>query len=358
MLSSLSCILAEGLQTGGHFMMTLAKISAGGTPQQTSARQKVLSERDIASFTRQLATMLKAGLPISNALETLSRGQHRSAISRQMLADIRQKVGAGNSLSTALETCPVPFDRLYLRLVRAGEETGSLDTLLERLASQMERTLALKGRIKSMLYYPALVIIVALFMIAVAFHGLFFPVLLSLAALIGGVWGILKARKASMDFRIGLDRLLLNLPVFGKLVRDSAIARWSRVLSTAYASGMPLIEAMGLLDGTTGNHVYDSACRHIQLALERGDTLLQAVQTAHVFPEMVLQTITVGESTGELDSALNKLAEYHEQEVDVRIAIIISLIPPLITIVLGVLIGILLISFYSSRFSAIENLGL
>jgi type IV pilus assembly protein PilC len=338
--------------------MKQVKIPAGGARSQPSVPQKAISERDVANFTRQLASMLKAGLPISNALETLSRGQHRSAISRQMLADIRQKIGAGDSLSSALETCSVSFDRLYLQLVRAGEQTGSLDILLERLAGQMERSLALKGRIKSMLYYPALVIIVALFMIAVAFSGLFFPVLLSLAALIGGVWGILKARKASMDFRIGLDRLLLNLPVFGKLVRDSAIARWSRVLSTAYASGMPVIEAMGLLDGATGNHVYDTACQHIQLALERGDTLCQAVQTARVFPDMVLQTITVGESTGELDSALNKLAEYHEQEVDVRVAIVISLIPPLITIVLGVLIGILLISFYSGRFSAIEDLGL
>ncbi|MDR2625209.1 MAG: type II secretion system F family protein [Zoogloeaceae bacterium] len=338
--------------------MRQARIPADGARRQTSARQEAISEQEIADFTRQLATMLKAGLPMANALETMSRGQHRSAAANRMLADIRCKIGEGSSFFTALETAPFRFDTLYLQLVCAGEQTGALDALLERLASQMERALAIKGKLKSMLYYPALNILVALVMIAIVFPGLFFPVLLSLAALIGGVWGILKARKTSRDFRIGVDRLLLDLPVFGKLARDSAIARWSRVLATAYASGMPLIEAVRLLDGATGNHVYDRACHHIHFALERGDTLLQAVQAARVFPEVVLQTITVGDSTGKLDGALNRLAEYHEQEVDLRTATIISLIPPIITIVLGILVGILLVIFYTGRFSAIDSLGL
>ncbi|MDR3157553.1 MAG: type II secretion system F family protein [Zoogloeaceae bacterium] len=334
-------------------MTEQVKIPAGGARRQTSARQEAISEREIANFTRQLATMLKAGLPISSALETLSRGQHCSAAVNRMLADIRRKVGNGSSFFAALETCPVRFDTLYLQLVRAGEQTGALDAILERLASQMEYILTIKGKLRSMLYYPTLTVLVALGMIAFAFPNLFFPVVLNLAALIGGAWGVLKARKTSRDFRIRLDRLLLNLPVFGKLARDSAIARWSRVLSMAYASGVPLIETMGLLDGATGNHVYDRACRHIQFALERGDTLLQAAQTARVFPDMALQAISTGESTGKLDSALNKLAEYHEQEVDVRVAIIVSLTPPLITIVLGILIGILVISFYSEYYGGL-----
>jgi type IV pilus assembly protein PilC len=339
--------------------MKQAEISAGagsgGARRRTSAGQKAMSERDIANFTRQLAAMLKAGLPVGRALENLSRGR-RSTATNQMLANIRREVEDGSALFAALETCPATFDPIYLQLVRVGEQMGTLDVILERLASQMERTLALKSRIKSMLYYPALVIIVALVMIAIVFPALFFPVVLSFTALIGGVWWLLIAWKTSRDFRTRADRLLLNIPIFGRLAHDSAIARWSRVLSMAYASGMPLIEAMRLLDGATGNHVYDRACRHVQLALERGGTLLQAVETARVFPEMVLQTIATGESTGKLDSALNKLAEYHEQEVDVRVATIISLIPPLITIVLGILIATLLISFYGGRLSALENL--
>jgi type IV pilus assembly protein PilC len=341
--------------------MKQAEIPADTAHRQTLAHREAMSERELANFTRQLATMLKAGLPLSSALETMSRGQGRSAPTHRMLADIRHEIEAGNSLSAALETCPVRFDPLYLSLVRAGERTGALDALLERLASQMERTLALKGRIKSMFHYPALTVIVALGMIAIVFPGLLFPVVLSLAALIGGVWKLLDAWKRSRGFRIWADRLVLGIPVLGRLARDSAIARWSRVLSTAYASGIPLIETMSLLDGTTGNHVYDQACQHIQLALERGDTLLQATRTARVFPEMVLQTITTGESTGKLDSVLDKLAEYHEQEVDVRVATVTSLIPPLITIVLGVLVGLLLVSFYGSgggNISAIEKFGL
>ncbi|MDR2689551.1 MAG: type II secretion system F family protein [Azoarcus sp.] len=335
--------------------MKRAETPAGGACRQTSARPETMRERDIANFTRQLATMLKAGLPMSCALETMSRGQGSMIVNR-MLTDIRCKIEGGSSLFAALETCPVPFDPFYLQIVRAGEQTGTLDILLGRLASQLECTLALKGRIKSMLYHPALTIIVALGMIAIVFPGLFFPVTLFLAILIASTWGFFSARKTSRDFRMGVDRLLLDIPVFGKVARDNAIARWSRSMSTAYFSGMPLIETMGLLDGVTGNHVYDRACRHIQSALEHGDTLFQAVRAARVFPEMVLQTITVGESTGKLDSALDKLAEYHEREVDLRIATITSLIPRLIIIVLGILIGFLLISFYSGRATSVLDL--
>jgi type IV pilus assembly protein PilC len=326
--------------------MRQAGNSAGG------ARQKGARERDIANFTRQLATMLKAGLPLLSALETMSRAQNPAPVTR-MLADIRRKIMDGNSLFDALESSPVQFDLLYLHLVHTGEQAGTLDTILERLARQMERVLTLKKRLKSMLYYPSLIILVSLVMIAIVFPGLLFPVILSLTVLIGGTWGLFKAWKASRNFRVWADRLLLNIPVFGKLVRDSAIARWSRTLSTSYASGIPLNDAMRLLNGTTGNHVYDQACQHVQLALERGDTLLQAAQSARVFPEMVLQTLSTGESTGKLDSILNKLAEYYEEEVDVRVATVISLFPALVSIVMGILLGFLIISFYSGRLAAI-----
>ncbi|MDR1935576.1 MAG: type II secretion system F family protein, partial [Candidatus Accumulibacter sp.] len=305
----------------------------------SGARQRAMSERDVANFTRQLATMLKAGLPMLRALETLVRAQHYSAPASRMLADIRRKVENGSPLSDALEKYPRQFDRLYLHFVRAGERAGALDALLERLADQKERVLALKSRLKSMLHHPALVLLVALVTIAIVFPGLLLPLVLFLALLMGGAWWLFRTWKTSKNFRKWVDRCLLEIPVFGRLARHSAIARWSRVLSTAYAAGIPLIEAVGLLDGATGNHVYDQASLRVQAALKRGGTLLQATRAARVFPDMVLQAITTGESTGELDSMLNRLAEHYEQEVENGVSAVISVMPLLITIVLGVLVG-------------------
>ncbi|MDR1887992.1 MAG: type II secretion system F family protein [Zoogloeaceae bacterium] len=322
----------------------------------SGASRQTISERDIADFTRQLATMLKAGLPMLRALETMARGQRHASSVHRMLTDIHSTIEGGNPLSAALEKYPRQFDRLYLHLVRAGEHAGALDALLERLAYQKERILALKGRFKSMLYYPALIIIVALGTMAIIFPiRLFLLAVLLLAMLIGGAWWFFTSWKTSRNFRVWVDHRVLDIPVFGKLARNSAIARWSRTMSTAYASGVPLIEATGLLDGATGNHVYDKASCRVQAALERGDTLSRATQAAQVFPDMVLQIIATGESTGELDSMLNKLAEHYEQEVDTSVSAIISLTPSLIIAVLGILVGILLISFYGGDFG---NIGI
>jgi type IV pilus assembly protein PilC len=336
------------------------------------------SEQDIALFTRQLATMLKAGLPMLRALDVMARGLNGAVPASRLLADIRRNVESGRPLSSALEKYPRQFDRLYLHLVRAGEHTGALDAILERLALHKERMLALKRRIKSAFYYPAFVAVVALIAIAVVLafqpaingpapdnlhfiaravrHALLFfshywPLILATPAL--GAWWLFTIWKTSENFRNRADRWLLNSPIFGKLTRYSAVARWSRVLSTLYAAGVPLIEGMGLLHGATGNHVYDEASLRIQTALEQGDTLAEATVATRLFPDMAVQMIITGETTGALDASLARLADHYETEVTNAAAALASLLTPLITVVMGIVIGILVIGSHLLNFANI-----
>ncbi|GHU14377.1 type II secretion system protein F [Betaproteobacteria bacterium] len=333
----------------------------------------MMNERDVALFTRQLAQMLLSGLPMLQALALLTRGQWAR---NPILASIQREVEAGRPLSVALAKHPRLFDKLYLHLVRAGEHTGSLDTILERLAQYKERTLALKARIKSAFYSPAFTAIIALIVIAVvlswhpALNGVESPLhageelpliarivrgalmffsrhwLLILATPIAGVWGLFRAWKTSAQFRQQADHWLLHSMIFGRLVHQSALARWSRALATLYAAGVPMIDALGSVSGTTGNHVYDEATRRIQSAVERGSSLTEAVKTTRLFPDMAQQLIATGETTGALDTTLTRLAEYYEMEVNNASRALTSLLNPLITVVMGIMIGIMVIGLH------------
>jgi type IV pilus assembly protein PilC len=339
-----------------------------------------MNEQELMFFTRQLATMLKTGLPMTQTLGILARGNRWSAPTNRLLADMQREVAQGRPLSVALARHPRQIDALYLHLVRAGEHAGSLDAILERIADYKERMLALKNRIKSAFYYPAFVTIVALIVIAlvlrfnpmlngssppaanlpfiarVVYTSLLFfgrHWLLILALPIGAAWGLFQAWKRSPDFRNQIDRLLLNTPIFGNLARKSALARWSRTLATLYAAGVPLIDALEKVSSATGNPVYDEASRRIWSAMVRGASLTKAVSASRLFPAAAQQMIATGETTGALDATLNKLAEYYEMEVNTTTAALTSLLPLIIAVITGVIVGVLVIGMRALSMASI-----
>ncbi|GHT96161.1 type II secretion system protein F [Betaproteobacteria bacterium] len=329
-----------------------------------------MNERELMFFTRQLAATLKAGLPMLQTLDILARGNTWSPPASQLLADMRRGVENGRPLSATLAKYPRQIDALYLHLVRAGEHGGSLESVLERLADYKERMYALKRRIKSAFYAPAFTVAISFIVIAIvlAFHPalnsdaaqaadaplftrtlLFFGRhwLLILALPIGAVWGFFKAWKTSPAFRQSFDGILLQTPPFGKLVRMSALARWSRTLATLYAAGVPLIDALERVSDATGNHVYDEASRRIWRAVKDGASLTKAVGASRLFPTATQQMVATGESTGALDTTLNKLAEYYEEEVNNSARALTSLLTPIITVITGIIVGILVIGMHS-----------
>lgn len=329
-----------------------------------------MNERELMLFTRQLATLLKTGLPMLQALDILARGNHWSPLVNRLLADMRRDVESGRPLSATLAKYPRQIDALYLHLVRAGEHGGALATILERIADYKERMWALKKRIKSAFYAPAFIVIISFIVIAIllAFHPalnadaaraadapLFTRAmlflgrhwLLILALPIGAVWGLFQAWKNSPDFRQRVDRVLLQTPPFGKLVRMSALARWSRTLATLYAAGVPLIDALERVSHATGNPVYDEASRRVWRAVEDGASLTEAVRASRLFPVATQQMVATGESTGALDTTLTKLADYYEEEVANTTRALTSLLTPIISVVMGIIVGILYIGTFS-----------
>jgi len=333
-----------------------------------------VSSKDIALFTRQLATMMKAGVPLLQAFDIVSKGATNPAVTR-LLTDIKTDVETGSSLAGAFRKFPLHFDTLYCNLVGAGEQAGILETLLDRLATYQEKTLAIKSKIKSALFYPVAIIAVAFIITAVimifvipAFKQVFTsfgadlpaPTLFVMAisdafvaywyiifpVLGGSIYGFLEAWKRSLAVQIFMDRLMLKAPVFGHLVRISTIARWTRTLSTMFAAGVPLVEALDSVGGASGNYVYAEATKKIQNEVSTGTALTVAMQNANVFPTMVLQMCLIGEETGALDSMLGKVADFYEAEVDDAVEALSSLMEPLIMVVLGTLIGGMVIAMY------------
>ncbi len=333
-----------------------------------------VSSKDIALFTRQLATMMKAGVPLLQAFDIVSKGATNPAVTR-LLTDIKTDVETGSSLAGAFRKFPLHFDTLYCNLVGAGEQAGILETLLDRLATYQEKTLAIKSKIKSALFYPVAIIAVAFIITAVimifvipAFKQVFTsfgadlpaPTLFVMAisdafvaywyiifpVLGGSIYGFLEAWKRSLAVQIFMDRLMLKAPVFGHLVRISTIARWTRTLSTMFAAGVPLVEALDSVGGASGNYVYAEATKKIQNEVSTGTALTVAMQNANVFPSMVLQMCLIGEETGALDSMLGKVADFYEAEVDDAVEALSSLMEPLIMVVLGTLIGGMVIAMY------------
>jgi len=333
-----------------------------------------VSEKDVALFTRQMATMMKAGVPLLQAFDIVSKGSDNPAVTR-LLVDIKTEVETGASLAQAFRKYPLYFDALYCNLVAAGEAAGILEALLDRLAIYKEKTLAIKSKIKSALFYPVSIIVVAIVITAVimifvipAFKGVFAsfgadlptPTLIVMSisdwvvgnwyiifpALGGGVYGFLEAWKRSLAVQIFMDRLSLKAPVFGSLLRKAAIARWTRTLSTMFAAGVPLVEALDSVGGASGNYVYLQATLKIKQEVSGGTALTVAMQNANVFPSMVLQMCLIGEETGALDAMLGKVADFYEAEVDDAVDALSSLMEPIIMVVLGTLIGGMVVAMY------------
>ena len=333
-----------------------------------------IKQKDIAIFTRQLATMMKAGVPLLQAFDIVARSATNPRLTK-LLTDIRSDVETGTSLSSAFRKHPMHFDALYCNLVEAGEAGGILEQLLDRLAIYQEKTLAIKQKIKSALMYPVAVIIVAFIVLTVimifvipAFEDVFksfggelpAPTLAVIAmskffvswwwlmAIVigGGGFFFFQSWKRSEKMQIAMDRLLLRLPVFGDLIHKSVIARWPRTLSTMFAAGVPLVEALDSVGGASGNAVYQIATDQIQRDVSTGSALTTSMTSTGVFPTMVLQMAAIGEESGSLDHMLNKAAEFYEEEVDDMVKGLSSLMEPFIIVILGTLIGGIVVSMY------------
>lgn len=371
-------VMRGEVRAGGEAMVSASLRRQGILITRIKKRRmsggKSIKQKDIAVFTRQLATMMKAGVPLLQAFDIVARGSTNPRLTR-MLNDIRSDVETGTSLSAAFRKHPMHFDALYCNLVEAGEAGGILEALLDRLAIYQEKTLELKRKIKSALMYPIAVIVVAFVVLTVimifvipAFKDVFksfgadlpAPTLAVIAmseffvkywwAIFGFIGGggyfFLQSWKRSEKMQKAMDRLLLRIPIFGDLIYKSVIARWTRTLSTMFAAGVPLVEALDSVGGASGNAVFVEATEQIQKDVSTGSPLTTSMQSTGVFPAMVLQMCAIGEESGALDHMLGKAAEFYEQEVDEMVKGLSSLMEPFIIVILGVLIGGIVVSMY------------
>jgi type IV pilus assembly protein PilC len=342
--------------------------------KQTLPRGRRISGKDLALFTRQLSTMLRAGVPLMQCFDIVGRGHSNPSMSR-LLNDIRSDVETGTSLNQAFRKYPLYFDALFCSLVAAGEQAGILETLLDRLATYQEKTIALKGKIKKALFYPTMIILVAILVTSIimifvipAFKQVFTsfgadlpgPTLLVIAmsdfmreywyillfGTLGAVYFLYQSWRRSPAVQMAVDRFMLKPPVIGQLMQKATVARWTRTLATTFAAGVPLVEALDSVGPASGNAVYKEATRQIQSEVNVGTSLAQSMQNAGVFPPMAVQMTSIGEESGSLDSMLSKVADYYEREVDETVDALASLIEPLIMVVLGTIIGGIVIAIY------------
>ncbi len=333
-----------------------------------------ISEKDIALFTRQLATMMKAGVPLLQSFDIVAKG-HSNANMARLIQSLRSDIETGTSLNEAFRKYPLHFDALFCNLVAAGEQAGILEELLARLATYKEKTLAIKAKIKSAMFYPISILVVAFVVTAVimiwvvpAFKEVFAsfgadlptPTLMVmsmsdffvawwhviLGILLLGGYGFFEAWRRSPRMQRIMDRLLLHVPVFGSVIRKATIARWSRTLSTMFDAGVPVAESLDSVGGASGNTVYADASKRIQTEVSTGTSLTVSMQNANVFPNMVIQMASIGEESGALGQMLGKIADFYEEEVDEAVKSLSSLLEPIIMVILGVLIGGLVIAMY------------
>jgi type IV pilus assembly protein PilC len=366
------------LRSGGEVAVSASLRRQGIMVTKVKKRRmsggKAIKQRDVAIFTRQLSTMMKAGVPLLQAFDIVGRGSTNPRLTR-LLNDIRSDVETGTSLSSAFRKHPQYFDALYCNLVEAGEAGGILEELLARLALYQEKTLALKQKVKSALIYPTAVIVVAFAVLTVimifvipSFKEVFtsfgadlpaptlvvmamsdFMVhwwLLLLVLIGGGAYTFIQVWRRSEKMQFFMDRLLLRVPIFGDLVTKSVVARWTRTLSTMFAAGVPLVEALDSVGGTAGNLVYTRATEQIQRDVAAGSALTTAMNNVNVFPTMVLQMAAIGEESGSLDDMLARAAEFYEEEVDEMVKGLSTLMEPIIIVVLGTLIGGIVVAMY------------
>ena len=344
-----------------------------------TARKRRITQEDITVFTRQLATMMKAGLPLMQAFEIVARG-HSNPSMTEMLMQVRSDVEQGSALGKSFSKYPKYFDRFYCNLVSAGESGGVLESLLDKLAVYKEKTQAIKKKVKTALTYPIAIIVVAIALIFImmmfvlpafkevyANMGAELPDLTQLVMnlsdlfvdygwimiilLIASAFGLYKLHEKSPTFQKRIDALILRLPIFGTIVRKATIARWARTTSTLFAAGVPLVEVLDSVAGASGNILYEEATQDIRAKVTQGLSLTSSMQSTDMFPNMVIQMAAIGEESGSLDDMLNKAAEFYE--VDNSVSRLSALMEPIIMVVLGSLIGILLIAMYLPLF----NLG-
>lgn len=355
-----------------------------GKPLFGAAGRKI-SAKEMAVLSRQLATMMKSGVPIVMALEIIAGGQKNPRM-RDMVDGLRQEIAGGASIYEAMGKYPVQFDELYRNLVKAGESAGVLETVLETIADYKENIETLKGKIKKALFYPATVIAVAILVCGVllvyvvptfresfadygaelpAFTELVFGIsekmvkwwwlILMLAAAAAG--GFIFIYKRSLKLQHTVDRLMLKLPVFGKILHEASIARFARTLAVTFAAGVPLVEALDTVAGATGNMVYENAVFRMRDDVSVGYPVNVAMKQVNLFPHMVIQMTAIGEEAGALDTMLFKVAEYYEQEVNNAVDAIASLIEPMVMVVIGVMVGSIVIAMYLPIFKLAMTVG-
>lgn len=335
---------------------------------------KPINPEDIATFSRQLATMMKAGVPLVQSFDIVEEGADKESL-KKLIVDLRGEVAAGNSFGSALRKYPQYFDNLFCSLIEAGENSGSLDALLDRVATYKEKTEQLKRKIKKAMTYPIAVIIVAIIVTAIllvkvvpvfaeVFTGFgadlpaftLFVVGLSdfaqtwwliiLAALIAAGYAFKTARMRSQKFADAFDKFLLKVPAVGNIINNAVIARYARTLATTFAAGVPLVEALGSVAGASGNAVYRDAILQVRDDVTTGLTMHTALRAAGIFPVMLLQLTSIGEESGSLDEMMEKAADHYEEAVDNAVDNLTALLEPMIMAVLGVLVGGLLIAMY------------
>jgi len=349
--------------------ITVAKIK-----KRAPGRGGKVTDKDITLFTRQLATMMKSGVPLLQAFDIVGKGAGNPAVGK-LLIDIKTDVETGAALHQAFRKHPLHFDQLYCNLIEAGEQAGILDQLLDRLATYKEKTQAIISKIKKALFYPIAVLVVAFIVTAVImifvvpqFKQVFTsfgadlpgPTLVVMAiseyfveywwlifgSIGGGVYAFMYTWKRSEKMQIVMDRLVLRLPVFGPVLRKATMARWTRTLSTMFSAGVPLVEALDSVGGASGNYIYREATKLIKADISTGTSLTAAMQNVNLFPNMVIQMIAIGEESGQLDAMSGKVADFFEAEVDDAVDALSSLMEPMIMVVLGVLIGGIIVAMY------------
>jgi type IV pilus assembly protein PilC len=340
----------------------------------SQTKKKKITAKDIAVFFRQLATMMSAGVPLVQAFDIIGRG-HDNVSMRNLILRIKSEVESGTSLSETLAKHPIYFDELVVNLVNAGEQAGVLEALLDKIATYKEKTEYLKAKIKKAMFYPAAVIVVAIIVTSILlifvvpqFEQLFtsfgadLPAFTRLVVslsefmqdwwwvvfgiLTGAIVGVLQAKRRSRNFSRTLDRIILKLPIVGTIMHKASVARYARTLSTMFAAGVPLVEALESVAGATGNVVYSDAVLMIRDSVATGQQLQFAMSQTGLFPNMVEQMVAIGEESGALDTMLSKVADFYEQEVDDAVDALSSLLEPIIMSVLGVLIGGLVVAMY------------
>jgi len=346
--------------------------------------KRKVKQRAIAIFTRQLATMIDAGLPLVQSLEILSQ-QADNKLFKNIIREIREDVEGGSTFAGALKKHPMTFNELYTNLVVAGEEGGILDNILTRLANYIEKSEALKKKVKSALIYPATIVGVAVIVVMIlmifvipVFETMFkqagqnlpLPtlivvtlskfikkyVIIVIPSLIF-LFFLFKKYHQTQNGKAVLDRLLLKLPVFGSLFKKIAVARFSRTLGTLVSSGVPILDGLTIVSRTSGNRTIEMAILNARASIREGETIAEPLGRSAIFPPMVIQMISVGESTGALDSMLSKIAEFYEEEVDIAVANLTSLLEPFLMIFLGVVIGGVVISMYLPIFQMASAIG-